>query len=182
MVGNEAKGLDGRKTPARVTNDAYEKGVVKELQQTPTGGATGGGKARGSGQEGLQGSTPPPSFDKMQFMRDWQQRLRQDAQKLAGQLKSVRVRSVPLETAIEWMKKAEQAAADGRYADLIKAQKMILASLQQLREEASRDTALRTDPAAGPGNRRSGVLDSPEEALPPEYGPMVQKYFEALSK
>ena len=31
-----AKGLPGRKTPTRITNDSYEQGVVKELQQMAT--------------------------------------------------------------------------------------------------------------------------------------------------
>ena len=33
LVQDVARGLQGRQTPTRITNDAYEQGVVKELQQ-----------------------------------------------------------------------------------------------------------------------------------------------------
>lgn len=183
MVENIAKGLEGRQTPTRVTNDPYEQGVVKELQQMKTGGATGGGKARGAGQEGLQGTTPPPNFDKLPFMKDWQQRIRQKAERLAGQLTSVRLHVQELDAAIESMKRAESAAQAGRYGDMFKAQQMVIQQLQAAQDLAARDAALRLDRAYNlPADRKRPVLDPGEEPVPTEYHGAVRRYFEQLSR
>lgn len=182
LVENVAKGLAGRKTPTRITNDPYEQGVVKELQQMATGGATGGGKARGSGQEGLQGSSPPPQFAQTKFMQDWQQRIRQKAQRIAGQLKMVRVSSPDLDPIIELMQGAEQSAEQGRYQEMFQRQQMVLQRLEMAEDLVARDVALRVDRAYyQPADQRPRMLDAAEEPVPQEYRDAVKRYFERLS-
>jgi len=183
LVENVAKGLKGRQTPTRVTNDPYEEGVVKELQQMATGGATGGGKARGAGQEGLQGQSPPPLMDKMHFMTDWQQRIRQQAERIAGQLKVIRISVPELEEAVELMKQAEQAGRDGRYAELFKIQQMVLQNLRMSGELAMREMALHIDRAYHlPAEQRRRILDAMDEPVPQEYQDAVRRYFQQLSE
>jgi hypothetical protein len=183
MVENVAKGLQGRRTPTRITNDPYEQGVVKELQQMATGGATGGGKARGAGQEGLQGQSPPPLFEQLQFMADWQKRIRQKAERVAGQLKRVRISLPELDRSIELMERAEQAGADGRYAELFKIQQMVLQNLRMSGELAMREVVLRVDRAYHlPADQRRQSLDALEEPVPEEYRDAVRRYFERLSE
>lgn len=183
LVEDVAKGLTGRRTPARVTNDPYEQGVVKELQQMATGGATGGGKARGSGQEGLQGHSPPSLFKDMQTMSDWQQRIRGQAEQVAGQLKTVRMTAPDLERAIELMRDAEQAAKDGRYADMFKRQQMVAQRLRMAGDLAVRDVSMRIDRAYHlPADQRRQVLDAMDEPVPSEYQDAVRRYFLKLSE
>ncbi len=183
MVSNVARGLDGRQTPTRVTNDPYEQGVVKELKQTPAGGSTGGGKARGAGQEGLQGSSPPPNFANLPFMKDWQQRIRQKAERLAGQLNSVHLHVRELDQSIELMKQAEAAAREGRYTDMFKVQQMVLEQLQATEDLAANDAAAHVDRAFNlPPDRRPSVLDAGDEPVPSEYYGAVRRYFEQLSQ
>lgn len=183
LVENVAKGLKGRLTPTRVTNDPYEQGVVKELQQMATGGATGGGKARGAGQEGLQGQSPPPLMEHMQFMTEWQKRIRQRAEQVAGQLKVVHVSLPELDEAIALMQQSEQAAEDGRYAELFKIQQMVLQNLRMSGELAMREMALSIDRAyALPAEQRRGVLDAMDEPVPQEYQDAVRRYFQQLSE
>jgi len=183
LVENVAKGLTGRQTPTRITNDPYEEGVVKELQQMATGGATGGGKARGGGQEGLQGLSPPPLMENMQFMTEWQKRIRQQAERVAGQLKTVRISLPALNEAIELMKQAEQAAADGRYAELFKTQQMVLQNLRMSGDLSMREMALNIDRAYYlPADQRRRVLDAMDEPVPPEYQDAVRRYFQQLSE
>ena len=183
LVENVAKGLKGRATPTRVTNDPYEEGVVKELQQMATGGATGGGKARGAGQEGLQGQSPPPLMRDMQFMTDWQQRIRQKAERIAGQLKVIRISVPALEEAVELMKQAEQAGQDGRYAELFKIQQMVLQNLRMSGELAMREMALHIDRAYHlPAEQRRRILDAMDEPVPQEYQDAVRRYFQQLSE
>ncbi|MFQ5805226.1 MAG: hypothetical protein ACE5I3_02110 [Phycisphaerae bacterium] len=183
LVENVAKGLRGRVTPTRVTNDPYEQGVVKELQQMATSGATGGGKARGAGQEGLQGQSPPPLMENMQFMTDWQQRIRQRAERVAGQLKVVRISLPALDRAIALMRKTEQAAEDGRYAELFKIQQMVLQNLRMSGELAMREMALSIDRAYYlPADQRRPILDAMDEPVPQEYQDAVRRYFQQLSE
>src|SRR5262249_59214410 len=59
MVGDTARGLPGRKTPARVGREKYESGKLKAEGQEDPNGATGGGKKAGAGRIGLQGGTMP---------------------------------------------------------------------------------------------------------------------------
>ncbi|MBN2448417.1 MAG: hypothetical protein JXO22_16945 [Phycisphaerae bacterium] len=183
LVEDVAKGLAGRNTPTRITNDPYEEGVVKELQQLATSGATGGGKARGAGQEGLQGESPPPLMADMQFMKDWQQRIRQKAERVAGQLKMIQITLPDLNEAIELMKNAEQDAQDARYTDMFETQRMVLQRLRRSGELASREINLTIDRAyqLSPDQRRK-MLDSLDEPIPDEYQSAVQRYFQQLSE
>jgi hypothetical protein len=183
LVESVAKGLKGRLTPTRVTNDPYEQGVVKELQQMATSGATGGGKARGAGQEGLQGQSPPPLMENMQFMTEWQKRIRQKAERVAGQLKVVRISLPELDRAIALMRQAEQAGEDGRYAELFKIQQMVLQDLRMSGDLAMRDMALNIDRAYYlPADQRRRILDAMDEPVPPEYQDAIRRYFQQLSE
>ena len=182
MVGDTAKGLAGRQTPTRVTNDPYEQGVVKELQKLAASGSTGGGKARGSGQEGLQGEAPPPIYKDMQYMKDWQQKLRQKAERIAGDAKAAKIRIAELDKGIELMKDAEAAAKDGRYGDLFKKQQMILSNLKMAADAPTRDVALRIDQARRvPESQKKQMLDAMDEPVPQEFEGAVRRYFMKLS-
>jgi len=182
-VEDTAKGLLGRITPTRITNDPYEKGVVKELQQMKTGGATGGGKARGSGQEGLQGESPPPLYENLQYMTEWQKRIRQKAMRTAGQLKMVRVHLPQMEDAIKLMKEAEDAGRDGRYAEMFHKQQMVVGQLKSATDLDARRTQLRVDRAYQmPADQRRQVLDAMDEPVPGEYESAVMRYFRQLSE
>jgi hypothetical protein len=183
LVQDVVRGLEGRHTPTRLTNDAYEQGVVRELKELATGGATGGGKARGSGQEGLQGQSPPPSYENLEYMRDWQQRIRQEAQRVVGQLQVVRVNLPSLEKSVALMHAAEQAAAEGRYADMFKTQQMVLQNLRLAGELAAREMALEVDraqPRSADEHRQ--ILDAMDEPTPEEYQDAVRRYFQQLSE
>ncbi len=183
LVEDTAKGLPGRQTPTRITNDPYEQGVVKELQQMATSGATGGGKARGAGQEGLQGQSPPPLMDDMDFMRNWQQRIRQKAERVAGELKMVRLSLPDLDKSIQLMNQAELAAGNGRYAEMFKRQQMVSQHLRMAGDLAAREVALRIDRAYHlPAEYRRQILDAMEEPVPEEYQDAVRRYFLQLSE
>jgi hypothetical protein len=183
LVESIAKGLQGRQTPTRITNDPYEQGVVKELQQMATGGATGGGKARGAGQEGLQGLSPPPVMEHLPFMTEWQKRIRQKAERVAGQLKVIRISLPELDKAVALMRQAEQAGEDGRYAELFKVQQMVLQNLRMSGELAMREMALNIDRAYHlPADQRRRILDAMDEPVAEEYQDAIRRYFRQLSE
>ena len=183
MMENTAKGLPGRTTPTRITNDPYEQGVVKELQKLAASGATGGGKARGSGQEGLQGESPPPLMDGLGFMQEWQKRIRQKAERLAGQLKVSSVSLPELDRSIGLMTDAEQAGQSGRYAEMFKVQQMVLQHLKATAEQTGRQTSVQVDRSArAQAEQRRKMLDAMDEPMPQEYQHAVQRYFQKLSE
>jgi len=183
MVEDVAKGLSGRKTPTRNTNDPYEQGVVKELQEMATSGATGGGKARGGGREGLEGDSPPPLYDGLEYMKDWQKRLRSKAQRTAGQLRMIRMTSPDMSEIIELMKQAERDADDGRYQEMFQTQRMVLSRLRRAQDLVVRNVSLRVDRAYhAPADQRRPVLDAADEPVPMEYRQAVRRYFENLSE
>ena len=81
------------------------------------------------------------------------------------------------------MKQAETAAREGRYADMFKAQRMVLQQLQAAENLAASDAALHVDRAFNlPPDRRPSVLDAGDEPVPSEYYAAVRRYFEQLSQ
>ncbi len=58
FVEKTAYGKGGRRTPTRLTKDAFQSGQIEDLSKDSPGGATGGGKLSGAGAEGLTGHTP----------------------------------------------------------------------------------------------------------------------------
>ena len=183
LLADTAQGPAGRPTPTRITDDAFEQGVVKELRQMAVGGATGGGKARGAGQAGLPGTIPPPLYDDLQYLRNWQQRLRGQAQRIAGQLKTIRLHLPDLDRALELMQAAEQAHDAGRYAEMFKRQQMGLQRLRMTGDLSVRDVALRIDRAYHlPAEQRKEVLDAMTEPVPREFEDAVKRYFLELSE
>ena len=118
----------------------------------------------------------------MQFMRDWQQRIRQKAEKVAGQAQQLRVPSPDLVRSIELMKQAEAAGKDGRYTDMFARQQMVLQNLKMAGDLAARETALRVDRAQRDAGRGRQVLDAMDEPVPQEYEQAIRRYFLQLSE
>src|SRR5581483_8036030 len=97
MVGDTSRALPGRKTPARVGNEKYEPGQLKQEGQEDPNGATGGGKTAGAGRKGLQGGTPPPPPPRdMARLSKKQAGLREKAEKVAQKLETAGVSSTRL--------------------------------------------------------------------------------------
>ena len=80
FVGDTAVGKGGRKTPSRLTPDAYVKGQIKDSSKDAVGGATGGGKRSGQGGEGLHGPVPNRPEDGMARLAARQAQLRNRAE------------------------------------------------------------------------------------------------------
>jgi len=106
MVGDTAIGKGGRRTPSRLTPDAFQKGEVKDRSPDSGGGATGGGKLSGAGSEGLEGMGPRIKRDYGR-LKGLQAALRNKAERINVQLKVQGYPSGGLEKAIDVMKQVE---------------------------------------------------------------------------
>ena len=100
MVGDTAEGKEGRTTPTRLSPSPFESGSVDDKSKNSKGGATGGGKLSGTGEEGLRGPMPPPSLQKLKRLAEQQVKLRQEAESLVVELRKQRKPTGDLESAV----------------------------------------------------------------------------------
>ena len=100
-------------------------------------------------------------------MQEWQKRIRQEAERVAGQLKMVQINLPDMDRVVGLMKQTEQAYAEGRYGDLFRLQQMILQHLRMTGDTVAREVALRVERAYQlPPDQRRRILDSLSEPVP----------------
>jgi hypothetical protein len=182
MVGDTARGLQGRKTPARVGNEKYEPGQLKQEGQEDPNGATGGGKKAGAGRKGLQGGTPPDMVRDMGRLSAKQAGLREKAEQVAQKLDTVGITSQRLNESIKLMKSVEDDLRDQRYDDAARKRREALTKLQQAVSGVDQGTAAQLSRARDlPPHLRQELLQSADEGYPVGYESLLKSYFKALS-
>ncbi len=185
MVGDTAKALPGRKTPARVGSEKYEPGRLKVEGQEDPNGATGGGKKTGSGRQGLQGGTPPDVANNLDRLSAKQAGMRENMKKIAEKLTAKNVSTTRVKAAKEGMKLLEEAdkdIKDRRYQDAARKQREGLKKLREAYGKGDRITALEISRARDlPPEMRRDLLQSSEAAYPAGYEGLLKSYYKALS-
>jgi hypothetical protein len=183
MVGDTARGLDGRKTPARVTAERYEPGQLKEEGRLDPNGATGGGKKAGAGRRGLQGGTPPDFQRDMERLTEKQANIRDRAEQVAKQLETSGITTRRLTETIELMKSAEKDLRDLRYEDAARKRRVSISELKISLTGLDQATAVQLSRARElPPEMREELLQSADEAYPEGYESLLKSYFRALSE
>jgi hypothetical protein len=182
MVGDTAKALPGRETPARVGNEKYEPGQLKQEGQEDPKGASGGGKKAGSGRRGLQGGTPPDQVRNIGRLSAKQAGLREKAEQVAKKLDAVGVSTTRLTESIELMKSIEKDLADHRYEDAARKRRDALQTLRSAFSGMDQSTAARIHQARDlPPQMRNELLQSADQGYPPGYERLLKSYYKALS-
>lgn len=182
MTGDTARGLEGRKTPARVGNERYEPGQLKQEGSEDPNGATGGGKKAGAGRKGLQGGTPPDFSKNMERLSAKQAGIREKAEQIAQKLDSVGITSKRLTESIELMKSVEKDLRDLNYEDAARKRKVALNKLRGSFTELDQSTVAQLSRARDlPPQLRSELLQAADESYPAGYESMLKNYFKALS-
>ena len=183
MVGDTARGLEGRKTPARVGNERYEPGALKQTARDDPAGATGGGKKTGSGRIGLQGGTPPDFVRDMKRLSEKQAGLREKADQVAQKLDAIGVNTRRLNESINLMKSVESDLRDLRYQDAARKRRVALGLLENALTDLDQATAVQLSRARDlPPELREELIQSSDEAYPEGYEAMLKSYFRALSE
>jgi hypothetical protein len=181
-VSETAKGLPGRKPAARVTNERYEPGQLKQEGQLDPGGATGGGKKSDAGRKGLQGGTPPDFVRDMGRLSEKQAGIREKAEQVALKLDSAGISSRRLTEGIELMKQSEQDLRDLRYQDAARKRRQALNHLRSTLNGVDQTTAAQLERVRDlPPRLRTELLQAADEGYPPGYEKLLKKYFKALS-
>jgi len=182
FVENQFDGKGGRRTPTRLTPEAFQKGQIKDTSSTPPGGATGGGKAGGSSGEGLEGPTPPDIKMKMQSFAMRQAQLRNKAEKIALKFEVLNYPPI-FEPAIKDMRVLEAALNSGRYVDARRQHNVLLKNLKGTRMFL--DGELAVDAVRSPtlpAHLQAEIIDTAGAAVPEEFKEYIKGYYEAISR
>jgi len=182
FVENQFDGKGGRRTPTRLTPEAFQKGQIRDTSSTPPGGATGGGKAGGSSGEGLEGPAPPDIQVKLKNIALKQAQLRNKAEKIALKFEVLNYPPV-FEPVIKDMKTLEAALNSGRYMDVRRRHNIVLKNLKGTRMflegEVSID-AVRSPTL--PAHLQEEILDTAGAAVPEEFRDYIKGYYNAITR
>lgn len=182
MVGDTAVGKGGNETPTRMTPAPYENSSVNDTSKDTKGGATGGGKVAGSGQEGLRGDLPPPVQQKLHVLEDDQAKLRQQAESLALQLRRQRRPTGDLESAINGMKELEASAHNQNGLGVVQGYHHALDALAAARAAYAGDRLSLVEADSLTRDAHKDVYDAQAEGTPAGYEEMTSAYFRSLSE
>ncbi|MBE3069139.1 MAG: hypothetical protein IMZ66_02775, partial [Planctomycetes bacterium] len=183
MVGDTSRGLEGRPTPARLTNERYEAGNPKAEKQLDPRGATGGGKKTGGGQRGLQGGTPPDFVKDMERLAKNQALLREKAQKVAREIQFGGRPLGSVQRALDLMKGVEEDYRDLRYDDAARKRKMALDAIREASSQVDQAVSLSLQKAPNlPPEMRERISAGSRQALPEGFEDIVGAYYKALSE
>jgi hypothetical protein len=182
MVGNTAVGKGGNETPTRMTPTPFENGSVSDQSKDTKGGATGGGKLAGYGQDGLRGPMPPVVQQRLGVLADQQAKLRQQAESLALQLRKQRRPTGDLESAINAMKEFEEAARNQNGLGVVQGYHQALDSLQAARSAYAGDRLSRVETDSLSRDAHKDMIDTQAEEAPAGYEEMTGAYFRSLSE
>ena len=182
MVGAEAEGKGGRRTPTRMTEDPFSSGKVDDKSKEPAGGATGGGKKGAFGGEGLEGPAPEGMQDPMQRMKGQQAALRNEAERLQLQMHAAGYENFKLFEASILMKKSEDALKQYHYHTALFYQQQAVQSLNTAKVLAAGEVhvTMDTTPPASATTQRE-IQDALSGPLPRGYAAPVKAYFEKLA-
>jgi hypothetical protein len=182
MVGDTARALPGRKTPARVGNEKYEPGKLKAEGQEDPNGATGGGKKAGAGRQGLQGGSPPDVVKDIGRLSAKQAGMREKMEQVARKLEGKGVSTTRLRQGIKLLEKADKDLTDRRYQDAARKRREAMKRLRSAFKDLDRSTATQISRARDlPRELRRDLLQSAEAAYPAGYEALLKSYYKALS-
>jgi hypothetical protein len=182
MVGDTARALPGRKTPARVGNENFEPGKLKSEGQEDPNGATGGGKKAGAGRIGLQGGLPADMVRDQGRLSEKQAGMREKMEQLAKKLDSQGVSSTRVKEGIKLLEEADKALSDKRYEDAFKKRREAMQKLRGAFGDLDGSTAAQIHKARDlPPQLRNEMLQAADAGYPAGYESLLKSYYKALS-
>jgi hypothetical protein len=182
FVSDTAVGKGGRKTPSRLTPDAFVKGRVKDVSKDPVGGVTGGGKESGQGGEGLHGPVPNRPDRDMGRLAARQAQLRNRAEGVDLHFQVLKYHHIDLKKTIQAMAGVEGDLKAGRYRDALRRRDVLLEGLGQARTDLSGESLVRRDQTPNlPADIQKEILGSMREASPRGWEELNRHYFERLT-
>ncbi len=183
MVGAEAEGKGGRRTPTRMTPEPFSQGKVDDKSKEPAGGATGGGKKGGMGGEGLEGQAPEQQMQKdIQRMQGTQAAIRNEAERLQLQMNAAGFNNFKLLEAAVLMKKSEDALRKYHYNSALYYQKQAVQSLNTAKVLAAGEMHVTMDSTPKVSDKtQKDIENALHGTMPKGYSDPVKAYFQKLA-
>jgi len=182
FVEETATGKGGRRTPTRLTPDAFLGGEVKDLSKDPAGGSTGGGKVSGAGGAGLEGPVPPELERQMERLKGAQASLRNKAERVAMELRARDFPEAEIELTLKSLRAMEADLKDGRYSNIARTRDVLLQGLERSREFVEGAARVDLDRSKGPEGLDQELGSVRDEVDPAGYEELLRAYREALRK
>ena len=183
FVEETATGKGGRRTPTRLSPDAFSKGEVKDTSPEAPTGATGGGKISGSGSEGLEGPVPPEVQRRMGTLAGRQAQLRNKAEGVKAALQVRNYDAFSLSEAIDAMRRIQRDILAGRYHNALRHKDVVLDNLKGTKMLLSGEVRIRQDAGAAlPNEVQKDVLDALDKPMPRGYEEYLKRYYTRLSE
>ncbi|MCH7870447.1 MAG: hypothetical protein IID33_01980, partial [Planctomycetes bacterium] len=183
MVEESATGKGGRRTPTRLSPDAFQEGQINDSSNEPPGGATGGGKLAGLSGEGLEGPVPAQVREEMARLARRQATLRNKGEKIDARFKVSNFKSFKLQEAIRMMRRNEDDLANFRYRNVLRRRNEVLGALNTQRMLLGGEIMVKTDSTPAAAKRlRDDIADVMQGELPPGFKDLLRKYYERLSE
>lgn len=183
MVEGAAAGKGGRKTPTRLTPDAYEGKAVKDSSTEPLGGATGGGKLSGTAGEGLAGPLPPEVKGELGRLQGNQVAIRQKAEQLDRALKARHYPSEDLTRSVVLMKEMEDALAKGDLAGFSRRHGVLVKQMKEGQATTLDHARVMRDRSRAVPKEVMRELESVDlSGLPEGYREFLREYYKILSR
>lgn len=182
MVGADAEGKGGRRTPTRMTTDPFASGKVNDKSKDPAGGATGGGKKAGWGDVGLQGDAPDTPKDPMQRLAGKQSALHNEAERLEIQSRKTGFVNIKLMEAAVYMQRAEEALKAGKYHNALYFQQQAVKNLSTAKVLAAGEMHVTMDTSPTMSTKtQKDIQDALNGVMPKGFADPVKAYFTRLS-
>ena len=183
FVEDKAVGKGGRRTPTRLTPDAFQKGQVDDKSSDPPGGATGGGKTSGAGQEGLEGPAPPPLAKELNRLAGKQAQLLNRSERIRAHFKANDYANFKFLQAITLMNRVKKDLENYRYHNALRARDATIAALKQTHLSLSGKVDVEADSSSAmPKYIRDDIADAMKGKLPAEYREVLQQYYRRLGE
>ncbi len=182
MVGATATDKGGRRTPTRLTHDAFASGKIQDSSKQPPGGATGGGKKAGYSGEGLEGPAPIGMQKNLKRLAGTQAQLLNQTERLRLEMHADNFHDFKLIEAAVLMQDAKKALNAYQYHTALIDQKMAVQDLATAKLLAAAQAHVAIDNTGPVGKKLHHLSDSAGSELPKGFQNPVKAYFARISQ
>ena len=173
----------GRNTPTRLDPSPFQKGVIQDKTNAPSGGATSGGKISGEGAQGLEGPLPPKQKEAMQRLAGMQAALRNAAERLNLQYQVGRYDNFKLLQGIVAMRRVEADLAANRYQNALRRTDVVVDDLDTSGILLGGRMSVEEDATQSPNLKsRKEIDDAQQGELPPVWSEALREYYRKLAE